>query len=207
MKINNSKTYYISVVFFLILHARIFLSAKIKIQENLTKDKNFSELNTEINKIKSKFNSNLRSNSSKENSNMSYKIDKLEKALSYENEINRKLQNYKITPISKEKNSAEKGFIEKLKNLKVKANGDFSKKIEDESNETDNLIMDYFQKIKIDEFMSLNEEKEDNMENNKSFSFFKNISFVMISMIIGGVFGLLFILFFSYRDNLNKNSN
>jgi hypothetical protein len=277
MKVNIYNTHYISVVLFLIIHARIFTSSKLNLQKNLSSEIKTPKINKEspyenpseilkeeqnqtlkINPI-SKEKNELRSISDKENSIMSIKIDKIEKALSNfyknlnlnKNKFQQEFLSYKITPILKLKkdlnnfsnkanstkenqNENEKEKVSNknfnLNKLKIKTDENTTEKKQkptnklndveinndnnnnsnkNKLNESDNLVMDYFQKINIDEFMGLNYNDNDKNNNNeyynldiyRSFILKNNLIFVLFSIIVGGLLGLLFVLFFSYRDN------
>jgi hypothetical protein len=94
--------------------------------------------------------------------------------------------------------------------LKEKANNLNRKEKEKENNEinklenTENLMMDYFEKIYIDEILNIKSNRRQYLEDNNVFVFYNSLSLVMLSMLGGGVLGLLFILFFSYKDENHK---
>jgi len=272
MKFNKSKIYYISLVFFLIIHAKMFTATKLKTFGNIITPTNTTKIQSnvilEIDNLKN--NLNLSSNSFYENSNPlieNTKTDEIEKSISdiSENEINVN-QNEKINTITKEDNLAKDDLIVKLKDLekivaqnllKNSPNANFEKIEEnnksantntdtntntyktntnsnintdtysntnidtnrntntnrnlmkkENTNKVDNdnsdLVMDYFQNIYIDEFLSVKSDKRQYLEDNNVFVFYNSLSLVMLSMLGGGVLGLLFILFFSYKDENHK---
>merc|ERR1711957_262701 len=178
-----------------------------------------TNFNLEIDNLKN--NLNLRSNSLQKYSNPlieNPKNDELEKASSLINNIE---INEKINTITKEENLANDDLIVRLKdlekivtqnllknssnkntytnrNLMKKENGN------NKADESENLVMDFFQNIYINEFLSVTSDKRQYLEDHNVFVFYNSLSLVMLSMLGGGVLGMLFILFFSYKDENHK---
>ena len=187
MKINRSKIYYISVVFFLTLHAKLFLSAKLKTFKspnnlniynitNTTKAKNDSNKNINLEKNNIKNDLNLGSNSFKKlgNSNtqkaqkekeMDIEKDELEKASSNLNDIKieENLPNEDIDFITK-LNFLEKIVTENLllnSKYKLKSNLNFNFN-NDTRIKKSKLIKKNNQNLKIDHDLNKNQIKEIN---------------------------------------------
>ena len=210
MKFNKSKIYYISVVFFLIIHAKMFTTTKLKsfgniitsTKDNSNKTEIQSNVNLEIDNLKN--NLNLSSNSFYENSNPlieNSKTDEIEKSQSdISDEINVN-QNEKINTITNDDNLAKDDLIVKLKDLEkivaqnllknspnenfekieennmrantnTKTNRNLMKKENGNKSDDTDLVMDYFQNIYIDEFLSVKSDKRQYLEDNNVFVFY-----------------------------------
>lgn len=62
----------------------------------------------------------------------------------------------------------------------------------------------YSEELNIEEFLTIKSEKKKYMEEHNVFMFYNSLSLVMLSMLGGGVIGILFILYFSYKDENHK---
>lgn len=71
---------------------------------------------------------------------------------------------------------------------------------------SEELLTEYFEKILINDFdlFSENFERRKYLEDHNVFVFYNSLSLIILSMLGGGVLGLLFILFFSFKEEDHK---
>jgi len=109
-------------------------------------------------------------------------------------------ENYQM---EEEKNQVEQVFsIADIKNSKMKKNKTFDyKRNQNEQIEVNNSFSD---ELNIEEFFNIRSEKRKYLEEHNVFMFYNSLSLVMLSMLGGGVIGIIFILYFSYKDENHK---
>jgi len=95
------------------------------------------------------------------------------------------------------------GLILERINLKNKISNKLKK------NAIENEIEDPFETIdsediNIDKYLNLKFAKKRYLEEQNKFMFYNSLSLIMLSMLGGGVIGIIFILYFSYKDENNK---
>lgn len=265
MKFNSNNEYYISLLFFLIIHAKLITSAKIKIlgvpqDLNITKDHiNKSNEITSLEEESSiKFGKDeldmfnktnvqgsfleIKSNLDEEKNLKRSPSNDIE--LSDDNEINpgSNKKNFFITNIKpikhKISNSSfykqvpEDKLVLKLKELEEKFKENYQ--VEERINlatrfsspilkrnskmKSKNSLVDlnksqteYYEEgndfmddLNIEEFLNIKSEKRKYLEDHNVFMFYNSLSLVMLSMLGGGVIGIIFILYFSYKDENHK---
>lgn len=265
MKFNSNNQYYISLLFFLIIHAKIMTSAKIKSlgvpkDINLTRDyvnrtNIISSQNSKTPDIQEKKNLDMNNKTSIQNSFLEIKTildqeikpittvsnEKHENDILNENIIESKdKNNNKI--ISKKPNlskptdssilriNSEDELVFKLKELEAKFRENYqieeekysgeqalltaerknsklrNKQIDEitDKNEEIEENNSFSDELNIEEFFNIKSEKKKYLEEHNVFMFYNSLSLVMLSMLGGGVIGIIFILYFSYKDENHK---
>jgi hypothetical protein len=138
------------------------------------------------------------------NEDLILKLNDLEKIITkylLKNNNKNKLKNFE-EKLHNEKYKEKSAEIEiNKRNLinKEKENNQMKKHENEE-----NLKMEYFQKKYLEEFLSIKSEKMQYLEDHNVFLFYHSLSLVMLSMLGGGVLSMLFILFFSYKNENHK---
>lgn len=265
MKFNSNNEYYISLLFFLIIHAKLITSAKIKTlgvpqDLNITRDHIYKsnvipsqkeELLTKIEKddLDMYSKTNVQRSFLEIKGNLDKEIKPIlspsvETEISDENEINlgsnkqiifrEKIQpmKQKLSYTSSYKQVPEDELVLKLKELEDKFKENYQveeaknsetrlspskerknskmknknslidlDKFQSEFNEEGNDFMD---DLNIEEFLNIKSDKRKYLEEHNVFMFYNSLSLVMLSMLGGGVIGIIFILYFSYKDENHK---
>lgn len=268
MKFNNNNEYYISLLFFLIIHARLITSAKIKslgvpqnlkiAKDHINKTDIISYQNGQTSEIVEKNDLDMYDNTKFQNSFLeiksileeeikpvaspSNKIDirEIQKIITQEtnnkiglNKYNNKIKNktlIKSSDSSLLRNVSEDELVFKLNELEAKFRENYQ--MEEEKNSDDQVLRiaerrdsniknklnedNYHQmeeteesnsftdELKIEEFFDIKSEKKKYLEEHNVFMFYNSLSLVMLSMLGGGVIGIIFILYFSYKDENHK---
>jgi len=118
------------------------------------------------------------------------------------NELEAKFrENYQV---EEEKTSGiESSLIKEKKDSKLK---DENRPINDDKyeNEDNEEMNNFSEELNIEEFLNVKSEKKRYLEEHNVFMFYNSLSLIMLSMLGGGVIGIIFILYFSYIDENHK---